>query len=118
MKFDLSFWGLTLLLVFTTTLPLKMAAEIVGAKRTSMAASGLAAMVGIGLAWGAIYYVGVAPDGVLAAFLLVVLSYKFILKPPMGHSLWLAVIATTLQMAFIFALVSFGKYQGITYWSF
>ena len=118
MHFDLSFWGATILLVFTTTLPLKMAAEFVGAKRTSMAASGVAAMVGIGLAWVALHFIGAAPDGIFAAFLLIMLAYKFILKPPIGHSFWLAIIAIALQMAFVFALVSFGKYQGITYWSF
>jgi len=118
MHFDISIWGATLLLVFTTTLPLKLAADFVGAKRTSMTASGFAAMMGIALSWVAIHFIGVTPDGLLAAFLLATLTYKFILMPPIGHTLWLAIIATALQLAFVSALISFGKYKGIVNWTF
>jgi hypothetical protein len=115
---ELSIWGLSILLMVTTVIPVKFAAEFVGAKRTTLPYCGLAVALATLLIIGAFNIIGDKLETYLLSFLLVLLSYKYVLGPPPGHSLWLAVIAFAVQLGVMSAFISYGSYSGAYSFSF
>jgi len=109
---DFSWWGLTIFLMATTTLPVKMAAQFVGAKNNTMYSSGLAVLIATGMVLSLFYFLGNEFETYLLAFLLVLLVFKYVLVPPPGYTLWLGIIAFAIQLAVLFALISYGNHSG------
>lgn len=109
---DFSWWGLTIFLMATTTLPVKFAAEFVGAKNNTIYYSGIAVLIATGLVLSLFYFLGNEFEIYLLSFLLVLLVFKYVLKPPPGHTLWLGIIAFVIQLGVLFALISYGNYSG------
>jgi len=105
-------WGLTLLLMATTILPVKFAAEFVGAKRTTLPYCALAVILASAMTATAFYLVGDSLETYLVSFLIILLTYRYVLAPPPGHSAWLAVVALAVQLGIVAAFVSYKSYAG------
>jgi hypothetical protein len=117
-SFNLSIWGLTFLLMTTTTIPVKIAAEFVGAKRTTLKYCALSVLMATGMIVAAFYFIGDKFETYLLSFLLILLAYKYVLQPPPGHTLWLAIMAFAIQIGVVSAFISYGKYSGTYSFSF
>lgn len=109
---DFSWWGLTIFLMVTTTIPVKLAAEFVGAKNNTLYYSGLAVVLATGMVLGLFYFLGDKLETYLVSFLLVLLVFKYVLVPPPGYTLWLGIIAFLIQLGVLSALISYGNYSG------
>ncbi|MBI3563055.1 MAG: hypothetical protein HY080_15200 [Gammaproteobacteria bacterium] len=105
-----SFWVVALVLMAITTIPVKLAANFVGAERTSIPMCALSVVVGSILAFGAYKLVGGQFTGFISACLAMVITYKFVLHASFAASFLLALVAFGLQVAILLSLPGMGKF--------
>jgi len=105
-------WSLTLLLMVTAVVPVKFAAEFVGAKRATFPYCAMAVILASAMIAMVFYLVGDTLASYLISFLLVILAYRYVLEPPPGHSLWLVVVAFAVQIGIVTAFVNYGRHAG------
>lgn len=100
--------GSLLLLAAITVVPVKFAANFVGAERDSWLVSILAVVVGTVAAVVGYKLAGGNIPGIGVAFLALVASYAVVLKTSLGGAFGLAFVALLLQIAIVSALASAG----------
>lgn len=108
---DLGFWGLTLMLMLTTTIPVKLAASFIGTGYDGMKACALAVIIGTALSYAGYRWLGGGPESIALAFLVMALTYKYVLSTTFPKAIALVLLALVLQLAFIGALASFGVWS-------
>ena len=96
-----------IVLLLTTTVPIKIGAGFVGATKTSFNASGSAALLGLLTAYLSFSLVG-GFLGLIVAYVSMSLAYWFVLKPTFIGSFGLTILVLIIQVAIIQAMVNYG----------
>jgi hypothetical protein len=100
---------MTLILMATTTIPVKIGASLVGASNTSMKSSALAVLLGI-VATALCFTLLSGLTSLLAAYAAISIAYWLVLKPSFIGSFGLTFLVFLIQLAVIQGLVNLGRF--------
>ena len=107
-EFSIQSWLImTLILMVTMTIPVKIGASIVGASHTSMNASALAVFLGL-VATALCFTVFSGFTSLLASYAAISIVYWLVLKPSFIASFGLTFLVFLIQLVVIQGLVTFG----------
>ena len=106
-----SFWAFTIVLMSLTTIPVQMAAHLVGARRTSMYAAAAAVGLATGLALISYTLAGSGWIGAGMALAFTLVAYKMVLGTRWDSAAVLAATVFSIQSVLVWVLVSLGVLQ-------